>query len=264
MSGSPRVWGEVSIESLTYASPRGGRVTALIATRPTAGATRRPAIVLQHGMGQLDKTELLPDAVALAELGGIALVIDAPDQRPAALRTVDYADHGNDRELWEHAAVDLRRAIDVLAARADVDAARIGFVGHSFGASQGAIVAAVDPRVRAVVLIAPGDLTRAIRESTAEPMVALRARVPPRALAGYLAELAPFDASRFLGRIPATTALLMQFGAYDSGTTEAANRELAAVSTARTEVRTYPTGHFITSVAASRDRAAFLARELAL
>jgi hypothetical protein len=40
--------------------------------------------------------------------------------------------------------VDLRRGLDLLVARNNVDAKRIGFVGHSFGAQCGNILDAVD------------------------------------------------------------------------------------------------------------------------
>src|SRR5262249_3147898 len=105
---------------------------------------------------------------------------------------------------------------------------------------------------------------RSIRESTAEAMVTLRARVPKPALDGYLAEMAPLDASRFLPRVPATTAVLFQFGAYDAGSSRRADDDLAASSSARTETRRYPTGHYITSIDAARDRLEFFVRELRL
>lgn len=46
--------------------------------------------------------------------------------------------------------VNIRRAVNILAAREDVDARRIAFVGHSFGAMMGA-VAAADKRFNAAV-----------------------------------------------------------------------------------------------------------------
>ncbi len=42
-------------------------------------------------------------------------------------------------------------ALDLLAARSDVDAARIGCIGHSLGAKEALYLAAFDPRIRAVV-----------------------------------------------------------------------------------------------------------------
>jgi len=53
------------------------------------------------------------------------------------------------------AEVDSHRAgIDRLATRPDVDEARIALIGHDFGAMHGTLVAAEDPRIAAVVLIA--------------------------------------------------------------------------------------------------------------
>jgi dienelactone hydrolase len=52
---------------------------------------------------------------------------------------------------------DVRLLIDhLMAGRTDVDADRIGLVGHSFGGWTVLAVAEVDPRVRAVVAMAPG------------------------------------------------------------------------------------------------------------
>ena len=46
---------------------------------------------------------------------------------------------------------DAQRAIDVLEASADVDAERIGAIGHSLGAEEAVLLAAFDQRVRACV-----------------------------------------------------------------------------------------------------------------
>jgi cephalosporin-C deacetylase-like acetyl esterase len=261
--GTPDRWGDVTISQLTYASPRGGRVPALLVA-PANPAGRLPAVILQHGMGAVDKSNLLPDAVVLARAGAIALLPDAPNQRPAALRVLEFAGHDHDPELWEQAAIDLRRAVDVLVARDDVDPQRIGYVGHSFGATLGAILAAVEPRIRALVLVAPGAYTTTIREGQTEDLIALRKNVPPRALAGYLATMELLDAPRWIAQAPKTTTVLLQFAAYDPGVPPRAVEAMITGSTATTETRRYPTGHFITSPSALRDRVAFLGRLLQL
>lgn len=46
---------------------------------------------------------------------------------------------------------DAIRAVDLLAARADIDAGRIGCIGHSLGGKESLYLAAFDPRVRASV-----------------------------------------------------------------------------------------------------------------
>lgn len=257
-------WGDVVISQITFASPRGGRVPAFVVSPADVNGARLPAVILQHGMGAVDKSNLLPDAIVLARAGAIALLPDAPDQRPAAMRTLEYAGHEHDPELWEQAAVDVRRAVDVLIARDDVDPERIGFVGHSFGSSVGAILAAVEPRIRALVLIAPGAYTSSVREGQTAGLIALRKNVPKRALEGYLATMEPLDAPRWLAKAPKETNVLLQVAAYDPGVPKRAIDALVASSTATTELRRYPSGHFITSPSSMRDRLAFLGRVLHL
>ena len=50
----------------------------------------------------------------------------------------------------------MRRAIDYLESRPDVDHERIAFYGLSMGADDGAIVGAVENRLRTLVLVAAG------------------------------------------------------------------------------------------------------------
>jgi pimeloyl-ACP methyl ester carboxylesterase len=49
--------------------------------------------------------------------------------------------------------LDLRRAVDVLMTRKDVDPNRIGYVGHSLGATWGVPLAATEKRIRIFVLM---------------------------------------------------------------------------------------------------------------
>ena len=60
------------------------------------------------------------------------------------------------REVITQRALDVRRGIDFLASRPEIDHERIAFYGLSMGAEEGAIVGAVEPRVRTLVLVAAG------------------------------------------------------------------------------------------------------------
>ena len=53
-------------------------------------------------------------------------------------------------------ATDLRRGLDYLATRADIDSSRIAYFGFSQGATEGIIYAALDERYKSVVMMAGG------------------------------------------------------------------------------------------------------------
>jgi pimeloyl-ACP methyl ester carboxylesterase len=147
--------------------------------------------------------------------------------------------------------------------RPDVDPTRVGYVGHSFGGTMGAILAHVEPRVKAFILIGTGaSLTREILESPG--MAGLRAHVPKSALDAYAAAMGPFDAERHLAEAAPTAHVFFQFGSFDEVVDASEASKSVAACRAVTETRTYPTGHFVTSPAAARDRLAFFARELLL
>ncbi len=60
------------------------------------------------------------------------------------------------REISINRGQDLRRAIDYIASRSDLDASKIGFYGMSLGAQLGPVFLAVEPRLRTGVLLSGG------------------------------------------------------------------------------------------------------------
>jgi pimeloyl-ACP methyl ester carboxylesterase len=86
---------------------------------------------------------------------GVVLLGHSERLRPAGAdrpdhRTAEYFDELVGR------VTDLRRGLDYLATRQDVDSARIAFFGPSAGGQLGLVLAAVEPRYRAVVLVGAG------------------------------------------------------------------------------------------------------------
>lgn len=75
-------------------------------------------------------------------------------------RPPDYAQPSQSsvkrREELVNDATDLRRGLDYLQTRADIDSSRMAYFGFSQGATEGVIFSAVEQRYRAVVLIAGG------------------------------------------------------------------------------------------------------------
>jgi uncharacterized protein len=102
----------------------------------------RASVVLAHGWGST-RLQLLPEARMLARRGYGVLLFDARAHGESEGELITFGD----RER-----LDLVAALDWLAARPDVDPSRIGALGFSQGGVVVALVAAVDPRIRAAVI----------------------------------------------------------------------------------------------------------------
>ena len=133
----------VAVHALSFAGAAGSRVNAFLLVPKRAG--RHPAVLLLHGSGG-NREDMLVPAVELANRGAVALTISQP----------------NDAQTYRPLVVNARRALDLLAARKDVDPHELGLVGFSLGAQTAAIVAGDDPRLKAVGVIAGrgNDVTR--------------------------------------------------------------------------------------------------------
>ncbi len=250
------------VHELSYASPGGGRVTALLVTPHAPG--RHAGILFGHWGGG-DRTEFLPEALLLARAGAISLLPAYPWTRPEPWhRELRHSgDPEHDFELYVRTVVDLRRGLDLLLARPDVDPERVGYVGHSYGAQWGAILAAVDRRVQAAVLVGGvPDLEAIYLESDDPELVELRASDRPR-IDRLLAVMAPLAAVRYVGRA-APIPLLFQFARYEQNFPRAAMERYYAAASEPKEVRWYPTAHDLDDPQALVDRAAWLRPRLGL
>jgi dienelactone hydrolase len=134
-------------EPFTTTVPEGAQRVTLAAADgvPLVGwytpSRNRAAVVLLHGAGG-SKADTREHAAVLAQGGYGVLALDARGG----------GESGGRGMLWGwHGATDVAAAVDWLAARPDVDPARIGLVGESMGGEQAITGAAADPRVRAVV-----------------------------------------------------------------------------------------------------------------
>jgi dienelactone hydrolase len=122
------------LERVSFRGAGGKTVEGLLAVSRRSGP--RPAVVFLTGSGGL-MTDLAPSVIDFANRGGVGLSI----QQPA------------DASTWAPYVENVRRALDLLAARSDVDPKRLGIAGLSLGAETAAIVAGVDPRPRAIALM---------------------------------------------------------------------------------------------------------------
>jgi dipeptidyl aminopeptidase/acylaminoacyl peptidase len=241
--------GGVRTVELSYASPKGGRVPATLVLPASDG--RHAAVVFQHGGGDARRTDFLAEAVDLAGAGIASLLVDAPFNRPGGRPWLTF--DVRDRAAYVQNVVDLRRGIDLLAARAEVDPERIALVGFSYGGVLAGIVAGVDHRLAGVVVMSgPGRITDPLRRE------GRRQSVPARRLARYLTAMRAVDAVRYVGR--ATAPLLFQFGRRDA-MPAAWFRAYTAAAPRGARVEWYPAGHELCACA-TRDRRAWLLERL--
>jgi dienelactone hydrolase len=142
---------------LTFASEPGDRVPAwlLVPDPQPASKNRRPAMLCLHQTVAIGKNEPAglgsnPDlayARELAERGYVAIAPDYPrfGEYQCDVYAMGYAS-ASMKAIWNNI-----RAIDLLSERADVDADRIGAIGHSLGGHNAIFTALFEPRIQAVV-----------------------------------------------------------------------------------------------------------------
>src|SRR5262245_12403788 len=246
-----------TVHDVSYASPKGGRVPGYLVVPPGPGPFA--GIVYVH-WGQGDRTEFRSEAVLLARAGVESLTIDAPFNRPEAGRYDSVANPEKERDEYIQLVTDARRAVDVLVARPEVDKTRLGYVGHSLGATWGGPFAAVEKRVKAFVLI--GGLPRLTDVLGDEPIAKMMQKVYTRErLEAYIKVLAPIDPVRFVGEAEAES-ILFQFAKHDRFISERAADEYVKAAGKPQQVRWYFTSHEFNDPESPVDRRAFLARKL--
>jgi dienelactone hydrolase len=125
-------------------------------TLPKNAKAPVPAVVTITGSGQQDRDEYLPVAGGYRPFRQIA---DTLGRRGIAVLRLD--DRGVGSSTGNPAtstsvdfAADIRAAIAYLRSRRDIDPARIGLIGHSEGGLIAPLVAASDPRLKGIVLMA--------------------------------------------------------------------------------------------------------------
>ncbi len=133
--------------------------------------------------------------------------------------TIDWREHV---VMWTK---DVRRTLDYLSTRPDVDSARFGYFGSSWGGYMGAIVPAVEPRLRASVLNVAGLTMERARDEVDAVNFLPRVRIPTLMLNGKYDFFFPLTTSqvhffRFLGSPAGAKKHLVYEGGHDVPRTE--------------------------------------------
>lgn len=155
--GTTQKIGLVKFLRFSYGSTNSQRVPALLFTPPGASAAHPvPCLVILHGLGG-SKEIMSGMALFEAKNGYASLVIDEYGQgERGPLKTVSNQQAEELATTVSQTAMDVRRGLDYLATRPDINSKRIGLAGVSLGAIIGTVTSGVEPRIKAAVLISGG------------------------------------------------------------------------------------------------------------
>lgn len=194
----------IAVHDLSYASPVHGRVPAYLVL--PSGDGPFPVVLFAPGSSGT-RDELLGDAEALAARGVAGFLFTPPQVRPDGplLTTCNAA---NDVAAVTQYVKEERRALDVIAARPELDSKRIGYVGFSLGADFGGILAGVEERIVAYALQSGRG------HFTVFPVDDCRSRLSAKRLRAYRDRIGVVNAIHYVGHA-APAALLFQNGSRD-------------------------------------------------
>ena len=229
----------IEVSAISYDSPDGGRVTGLLFD-PLARSGSRPGIVLMHGAPG-NARQMIGQGVTLAMHGAVVIVIDAPfARRSGTWRQFSVQDRDEQIQLMK----DLQRAVDVLRARPNVDAARIAYLGVSYGGAMGAQFVGTERRLKAAVLeVADGGLV-SHETSPGEPGLA---SLSCAARVAWFRAMIPIEPIRFIPY--ATMPLLLQNGKMDQLVPIADAEALHRAAPEPKTIRWYDAGHALGALA---------------
>ena len=142
-------------EHVRIDSPDGHTLAATL-TRPRVRTGRLPAVITISGSGAQERDEALPGVEGYRPFREIA---DTLGRRGIAVLRFD--DRGTGESTGDHAAAtsrdfarDVQALVTWLRTRPDIDPDRIALVGHSEGGLIAPLVAADDPRLAGIALLA--------------------------------------------------------------------------------------------------------------
>jgi dienelactone hydrolase len=254
--------GEATVYDITYASPKGGVVPAYLVV-PAKGKGPFAGVIWGHwywtNSEMRNRKQFLDEAVALAPAGVVSLLTDGPVARPGYVADNDLLSEKRNAEKVQQ-VIDMRRGVDLLLTRKDVDPKRLAFVGHSYNASVGATLSGVDHRFKAFVLMA-GSISDEVNIKTGG-YEQFRQQVGPEKFDAYMASHAYLDEGKFVSHAAPATVFL-QYATQEPFLTPERAREYEKVVSQPRRLKIYDAPHAL-NAEARRDRIAFLTEQLNL
>jgi dienelactone hydrolase len=253
--------GDVTVYDVTYASPKGGVVPAYLVV--PKGKRKFAGVVWGHwywgNSPMRNRKEFLDEAIAIAPAGVVSILPEGPIARPGF---VEDKTPLNVKQITDmvQAVIDMRRAFDVLLARADVDPKRLAYVGHSYHAMVGAFLSGVDRRAKAYVLMA-GPLSDEVNMKSKE-FQDYRQKIGPEKLDAFMNEYKWLDEGKYVSHA-APAFVFMQFATQEKFLTPERAKLYDAYVSKPKLLLFYDAPHAL-NAEARRDRVKFLMEQLKL
>jgi len=244
----------VTIRDVNYAAytPQRGRIKAYLIAPAQRGTHAGVVFFHWYGRPNGDRNQFVDEAVTLAKRGTVSLLIQGYfpwSQEPTNGQA--------DRQRVIDETIEVRRALDLLLSQTGVDSRRIGFVGHDYGAMYGAIVAGVDRRVKAYILIAGvGSFSRWSLDYWLT-------KAPERSKETYRMMMKTVDPIIHITRAKGVN-MLFQFANSDEHITRAEAIAFYDAAGQPKEIKWYDAKHELKVDAARNDRREWLTRQLGL
>ena len=152
-----------SLYHITYKSVHDKTVTALLSI-PKNAEKPLPVIILLHGLGDRKTVDYIEAGNKyLVDIGYAVFRIDIANHGERFENDYDFSLTGKyrywTRDILTQTVFDLRRAVDFLSQRPEIDSTRIGFFGISLGGIIGVDFCGVDDRIKVpVIALAGGNL----------------------------------------------------------------------------------------------------------
>jgi dienelactone hydrolase len=231
-----------------------------------AGRGPFAAVLFGHwmmpGSPMKNRKEFLDEAALLARSGAASLLIDSPQVRPGF---VEDEDPTSPQSVFaaQQQVMDFRRGLDLLLARPDIDPKRIAYVGHSFDAHVGGILAGVEKRIQSFVLMAGSfGSEEYVMDPENQEMLKMRKQIGEDKIKDYLAKYAWYDPVHYIGH-SGPASVFLQFGNKDEPIPEKLARHYYHMFGSPKKIAFYDAGHSLNS-AARNDRVQWLAERLSL
>jgi len=148
---------------VSYYSVHDKKVTGLLSL-PKISTSPLPVIILMHGLGDNKSVDYVSYGNELFLKNGYAVLrIDFSQHGERKNDVYDFNLTGNykhwSRDIVSQTVFDLRRVVDFIETRKELDAQRIGYYGISLGGITGTVFCGVESRVKVpIVALAGGQL----------------------------------------------------------------------------------------------------------